>query len=187
MLPQDETDLHSVTDAAKDAAAAFRNSLVHTSSAEPDDLPTEEVETAEVYSLSGYEGYSFRPMTDSGWSRVVTLQYEMGASRSAAIRKLEEPHFYPGAVSECFYEPDWNPHSPFVPSDHVVFAHEMGYNPLKWLLLGLALGGAGVCFALSLQPDLLGGEIVVASTTVVAVDQVVVKDNTFNPAASSMF
>ena len=48
MRPQDETDLHSVTDAAKDAAKAFRNSLVHTSSAEPDDLPTEEVETAEV-------------------------------------------------------------------------------------------------------------------------------------------
>ena len=75
--------------------------------------------------------------------------------------------FFPGAVSDCYYEPDWDPHAPFIPSHQVAFADEMGYDPWKWLLLALFLSLTGLSAALVLNPALLGGEEVMGSTTVV--------------------
>jgi hypothetical protein len=138
------------------------------------------VETAETFSVTGYEGYSFSPGVDDGFSRVVTLVYQHGASRRKALDKLRQPWFYPGVVSECYYEPDWDPHSSFVPSGHVAFSHEMGYRLWKWLLLLLALAGVGVSALLYVKPDAFGGEVVVGPATVVMHGNVAVhKDNTW--------
>ena len=51
----------------------------------------------------------------------------------------------PGVVSECFYEPDWDATSPFVPQSHLAFAHEMGYTWWRWLLLLLTAAPAIAC------------------------------------------
>eukprot|EP00322_Chrysochromulina_rotalis_P004612 CAMPEP_0115831410 /NCGR_PEP_ID=MMETSP0287-20121206/2126_1 /TAXON_ID=412157 /ORGANISM="Chrysochromulina rotalis, Strain UIO044" /LENGTH=107 /DNA_ID=CAMNT_0003284759 /DNA_START=92 /DNA_END=415 /DNA_ORIENTATION=+ len=99
-----------------------------------------------------------------------------GASRREAMRYLEQAHFSPGAVSECYYDPLWDPAAAMVPRTQLYFAHEMGWSPWKWLLLILLLGATGLGVALSVSPGLLGGEVVVDSVTVLHAGVAVIKD-----------
>lgn len=134
---------------------------------------------ATEYALPGFGGGAFVPMVHDAYSRVATLVYEHGASRGRAMHNLMRWEFAPGVVSECYYEPGWDPHAPFLPSHQVAFADEMGYALWKWLLLAVCLALSGLGVALWFRPALLGGEAVVASVTVLHTNQVVVGDNTF--------
>jgi len=127
----------------------------------------------------------FAPLVSDGFARVVTLVYEHRASRDAALRRINAPWFAPGEVTECWYEPDWHPTSPTIPSDHVAFNHEMGYRLWKWSLLLVFVGFVGLFGALYVRPDLLGGYVVVASSTTLHTNVEVHKDKTF--AGSSMY
>ncbi len=55
----------------------------------------------------------------------------------------------------------------------------MGYRLWKWLLLVLLLVGCGTWYMLSKQPNLLGGEEVVASYTTLDPNSVSVRNNYF--------
>ena len=81
------------------------------------------------------QGYS----VNLGWSRLVTLVYNHGPSRSGAIYEMERPEHIIGTVQECYYDPDWNTRSALLPASQVAFASEMGYTTWKWLLLVLLL------------------------------------------------
>ena len=101
---------------------------------------------AATYARPGFEAadQSFTPHVYQNYSRVVTVVANHGAARSNALNWLMRGEFAPGAVSECYYEPDWDPHAPFVRKEHLAFASEMGYSLWKWILLALLLGIAGV-------------------------------------------
>ena len=124
------------------------------------------VQEASAYSLAAYNGYTGASALDAGYHRVVTVVYQHGASRARALAKLSEPQFTPGAISECFYDPDWHPSAQLVKREQLYFLHEMGYALWKWvLLLLLACGSATACM-LMFNPALFGGEVVVDSVTV---------------------
>jgi len=124
------------------------------------------LEEASVYSPYA-AGATFAPLVTDGFSRVVTLVYEHGSSRGAAMRKVGSPWFAPGSVSDCYYEPYWNPNSPTLPGRYLAFGHEMGYQIWKWLLLLVTLLAVVCCVVLFFraQPDRY--EQVVESETVV--------------------
>lgn len=78
------------------------------------------VEVASAYTPPAFADAVMSADTDgAAYSRVVTVQYEHGASRSAALRHLDSPHFQPGVQSECFYDPLWRPTAAFIPRTQV--------------------------------------------------------------------
>ena len=76
---------------------------------------------AATYARPGFEAadQSFTPHVYQNYSRVVTVVANHGAARSNALNWLMRGEFAPGAVSECYYEPDWDPHAPFVRKEHL--------------------------------------------------------------------
>ena len=105
-------------------------------------------EMGEEYHLAAYDSADqaalYAPPPIESYRRVATLVYEHHASRVRALAKLQEPHFAPGVVSECYYEPEWDSASAFIPQDHLAFAHEMGYTLWLWLLLLLSLAASAL-------------------------------------------
>ena len=129
------------------------------------------VQVAESYSLPAYATQGeFVPVGAGSHSRVVTVQFEFGPSRQAALNSLEHPSFYPGVVSECYYDPEWSPSAVLIPHTQLYFGHEMGYTWWKWLLLALLLAATFLSVLLFFEPSLLGGEVVVLSQTVIHAD-----------------
>jgi len=139
------------------------------------------VEVASAYTPPAFADAVMSADTDgAAYSRVVTVQYEHGASRSAALRHLDSPHFQPGVQSECFYDPLWRPTAAFIPRTQLYFGHEMGWALWKWLLLLLLLAGTGAAGILINRPGAFGGEVVVDSATVVHSNITVIKDTTLH-------
>ena len=64
---------------------------------------------------TGDDRDGFVAATDDAFSRVVTLTFDHGASRERAVDNLHRWEFYPGALSECYYEPEWDPHGDYPP------------------------------------------------------------------------
>jgi len=135
------------------------------------------VEVATTYTPPGFAGTSGATVME-GFSRVVTLVFQHGASQSAAMRNLDQPHFAPGAVSECYYDPHWQLAAAMIPRTQLYFSHEMGWSLWKWFLLLLLLIGTGTCVALLRHPGLLGGAVVIDSVHVVHSNIAVIKDTT---------
>jgi len=150
--------------AAEDAKAELKGELVtknstskdyQTAKKTPPDLAglAGSFEIDDSYHLPVYDepdsgGSSLSALLASGpelHRRFASMVYEHGASRERALQKLEEAHFLPGAVSECFYEPNWDAHSIFIPQSHLAFAHEMGYSLSIWLPFLLSFVGSCLC------------------------------------------
>ena len=136
-----------------------------------------------VYSPPRYEGATFAAHVAAGASRVVTVVYEHGASRRAALANLERPELVPGAVSECFYDPHVSARALLVPSARLAFASEMGYTLGYWALLVAMLVLSAVGGGLVVRPALLGGERVVAVFTELHEDGVVRAQSSWPEAA----
>jgi hypothetical protein len=137
------------------------------------------VELAEVYTPGGVEAQQPPPFVRQGYGRVVTAVYEHRSSRGRAIDHLEEAHFIPGIVSECFYDPRMRPGASVVKAGdggELYFGHEMGFTLWKWMLLLLLALATATWGALIINPGLLGGEVVISSATVVHSNIHVVKD-----------
>ncbi len=86
------------------------------------------VEMAEAYALPGFASAT-APVVMQGFSRVLTVVYQHGASRNAALRNLKQPHFAPGVVSDCFYDPHVKPNAAMISRGQLYFSHEMGCKP----------------------------------------------------------